>query len=389
MKSKTNILIIFLPLLFLTFYVPDACGKENVRGLWVVRHSLVTPAGIDSLISLARKCGITDLFIQVRGRGDAYYTSQHESLAEEIKWRDFDPLAYLLEKTRTERFRIHAWLNVFYIWSKDTLPRDQNHIVNRQSQWLARSVRYSELILNYPSFVKQGQVEGLFVSPLQPQAQQHFLNILGDLLSRYALDGIHLDYIRYPDQSFDIHPDVVKGFRNRYIINPEQFLTQPEKFAEQFSIPGYEVFYHHWRRYLMDGLSNFVKRISDIVRTHSGEIILSAAVKPDIIQAHWNFYQDWDRWVKKGWLDWAIPMNYASDPKLFRKNIDQYLDQIPTQKYLIGIALYNQSSDLAIRKIAQVTALDNPGFVLFSYTQLQKSVALQRYLIRLAAESGN
>jgi uncharacterized lipoprotein YddW (UPF0748 family) len=358
-------------------------AKGQIRGMWVVRHNLTSAARIDNLLKLARDCGITDLFVQVRGRGDAYYVSQYESRAEDLPDSTFDPLDYILTTNRRSSLRIHAWLNVFYIWSKDSLPRNPNHIVHRNAGWLARPAKDPHFIADYPNSLRNNNVEGLFVSPLQPEAQQYFLNIVTDILERYTPDGIHLDYIRYPDQSFDVNPDVVKGFRNRYVLNPEEFLSDPEVFAQKFSISGYEVFAHSWRRYLMDGLSDFVRRISETVHKLSPDVYLSAAVKPDIVQAHWNYYQAWDHWVKEGWLDFAVAMNYATDSQTFVSRVDDYLNQLPSGTYLVGIALYNQKEDQIVRKIARVGALKNSGFVLFSYDQLKKMPYLKGYLVRL------
>jgi uncharacterized lipoprotein YddW (UPF0748 family) len=367
-------------LLILLFNQLLMASNEPVKGLWVVRHALTSPAEIDSLMNFSKKLGITDLFVQVRGRGDAYYSSKFEPKAEEIPDKEFDPLAFILQHPLCDSIKIHAWLNVFYVWSKDSLPKDLNHIVHRQSNWLAQPAHQPELIKDYPNSVKEAKIEGLYVSPLQPDAQEHFLAIIIDLLSKYDLSGIHLDYIRYPDQRYDLNPDVIKGFKNRYIINPEKFLLDPEVFAQKFSVAGYEVFYHHWRRYLLDGLSDFVRRISETVHSNNEKIVLSAAVKPNIVQAHWNFYQDWDRWIRQGWIDLAVPMNYSPDIEIFRGNINDYLDNLPQDKYLIGIALYNQSEPEAIRKIAQVRALQNSGFVLFSYQQLIRNQLIQKYL---------
>ena len=384
-KFKSS--LIFTLLIILQWsYSAELPDSGSVRGIWVVRHWLTTPAKIDSVLRLTRDCGFTDLFVQVRGRGDAYYDSKYESRASEIKDPEFDPLEYILAKNNDGQLRIHAWLNVFYIWSKDTLPGDSNHIVQKKSEWLARSVHQPEFISNYPQSFKEANLEGLYVSPLQPEAQQHFIQVVQDIIARYPVSGIHLDYIRYPDQSFDIHPDVVKGFKNRYVLDPQQFLSDPEIFAQKFSISGYEVFYYHWRQYLMDGLSDFVKRISQTVHSQNEQIFISAAVKADIIEAHWNYFQDWDRWLKEEWLDFAVPMNYANDTKIFRQRIDQYLEKLDSDPYVVGISLYNQNEEQVIRKIAQLMTLDQPGFVLFSFDQLAKMTRLQRYLKKLAGD---
>ncbi len=357
-----------------------APSKHEIRGLWVVRHSITSPGKIDRLLEFARDCKITDMFVQVRGRADAYYNSSYEAKAHDIPDPDFDPLGYLLQKTASDSIRIHAWLNVFYVWSKDSLPGDRNHIVRRRADWLARPLNQPQMTLDYPASTRRAQTEGLYISPLQPEAQEYFLKIVQDILEKYKIAGIHLDYIRYPNQRFDLHPDVVQGFRRRYVLNPQQFLDDPDRFAQKFSVAGYETFYYHWQKFLMDGLSDYVKRISREVRSMSPGVMISAAVKPDIYLAHWDFYQDWDRWVREGWLDFAVPMNYTPDKALFRKRLDEYLENLPQDKYLVGVALYNQNPKQSIPKIAQVQALENSGFVLFSYNQLQEQLQVQNYL---------
>jgi uncharacterized lipoprotein YddW (UPF0748 family) len=380
MIHKILIFILYFPFLYQICIADNLIINQPVKGLWVVRHSLTSPQKIDSLLKLAERCLITDLFVQIRGRGDAYYNSLYEDKAEEIEPPDFDPLAYLIENVDSKNIRVHAWLNVFYVWSKDTLPGSKNHIVNKSKQWLALPVDQKELTTNYPYSVKAANIEGLYVSPLHKEAQQHFLNIVLDVLNKYKVNGIHLDYIRFPDQRFDFHPNVVQGFRDRYVINPQLFVENPELFAQKFSIAGYEIFYYYWRKYLMNGLSDFVKKIYRTVKGHSTSIILSAAVKADIIEAHWNFYQDWDRWLQEGWLDYAIPMNYTNDSHIFKQRINQYIDKLPLEKIIIGIALYNQSENEALRKIAQIQALKNVGYILFSYSQLESQKKVQNYL---------
>lgn len=95
-----------------------ANADVEVRALWVIRHQMKTPQSIDSVLKFAAANQITDLFVQVRGRGDAYYHSRFEPKAEEIP-ENFDPLGYLLIKANRKKIRIHAWVNMFYIWSSE------------------------------------------------------------------------------------------------------------------------------------------------------------------------------------------------------------------------------------------------------------------------------
>ena len=69
----------------------------EVRGLWVVRSSITNVQSIRNIVAAAKSHNFNTLFVQVRGRGDAYYKSNFEPRAEELANApaDFDPLHLL------------------------------------------------------------------------------------------------------------------------------------------------------------------------------------------------------------------------------------------------------------------------------------------------------
>lgn len=346
-----------------------------VRGLWVVRHSLTSAQSIDEVVALAEELHFTDLFVQVRGRGDAYYRSRYEPLAEQVP-PDFDPLEYLLQRTAHSRLRIHAWINVFYVWSREELPRSRSHPVYRKREWLVYPAHHDPA---QPDTALQNHRsgEGLFQSPMNPEVQEYLIHIVDDILSHYPVAGLHLDYIRYPDSNVDLNPSARKAFKSRYIFDPAEFLQEPERFARTYGETGYEVNFSRWGKFLREGLSEFVRRLAEHVHHRYPGVILSAAVKPDLGRAHWRYYQEWDRWVREGWLDRALPMNYTPDLRLFLYRTRTMVKAAGVEKLIMGISLYNQSPASVAEKIRAVQELPLAGFVLFSYTQLQENPRLR------------
>ncbi len=381
MHSSRVTVVKLLLLYFAIFGIAKGEQKKPIRGVWIVRHVLTTPEKIDQMVDMATRCGFTDLFVQVRGRGDAYYDSFYEPRAEDLPDNGFDPLAYLLKKAKPLGFRVHAWVNVFYIWSKDSLPKSPAHLVLKNGNWLAVPFNQPDERENLLRYLKKNGSEGLYLSPLHPGVQKFITDVVEDIVTRYPVDGIHLDYIRFPNRTFDVHPVVLNGFQREYILDPRKMLLDPNGFAGEFGVSGYESFYRHWGEYLMNGLSRFVGTLSETVRKQRPGIIISAAVKPDIALARWDYYQDWVRWLKKGWLDYAVVMNYSADSHIFTDRLEQYIDEVPLDHLLVGIALYNQPETDAIRKIYQVRALKNAGIVLFSYDQVSKQKRVQKVLI--------
>ncbi|NIU01946.1 MAG: family 10 glycosylhydrolase, partial [Nitrosopumilaceae archaeon] len=189
--------------------------------------------------------------------------------------------------------------------------------------------------------------EGLYNSPLLPEVQEHILNVVDDILSNYEVDGIHLDYIRYPGKDFDFHPWVRNQFRKSYILDPLEFKIDRENFVNKYSNVGFELYYNRWTKFLRDGLSDFVKTLSQKIHRKDEDIIISAAVKADLAEAHLYFYQEWDRWLRQGWIDWAVPMNYTANNVTFISRIREMLNSGLMSKLLMGVSLHNQRENSA------------------------------------------
>ena len=102
----------------------DKNNSINYQCLWVVRDALKSEKSINELINFASEKKINDLFVQVRGRGDALYNSQIIPRSQLLPDNDFDPLLYLLKNIKDKGIKVHAWVNVYLLWSSKTLPSD-------------------------------------------------------------------------------------------------------------------------------------------------------------------------------------------------------------------------------------------------------------------------
>src|SRR5262245_57215869 len=92
--------------------LPATETPREMRGLWVVRTALVSPEAVDKVVDQASEAGFNALFVQVRGRGDAFYASKlvPRSALLEKQPASFDPLARLLERARDRGLEVHAWI---------------------------------------------------------------------------------------------------------------------------------------------------------------------------------------------------------------------------------------------------------------------------------------
>ena len=186
---------------------PVLAQDAEVRALWVLRTSLESPDAIRRMVASASANGFNTLFVQVRGRGDAYFNDGIElrALALTRQPAGFDPLAETLRGAHARGLRVHAGVNINLVSSATALPPGRDHVIYEHPEWLMvprelaaelavidpRSPEYLGRLARWTR-ANTARVEGLYVSPLHPDANVHTATVVSDLGSRYAIDGVVL-----------------------------------------------------------------------------------------------------------------------------------------------------------------------------------------------------
>ncbi len=350
-----------------------AFGK---RCLWVVRSDITTAAAIDELIRFARLKQFNHLIVQVRGRGDAYYNSRFIPKGTMLRDKQFDPLAHLISKGHEKGIKIHAWVNAYLLWSDTRVPQDNRHLLFQHPEWLdinqAGRLHVNELVDNMDE-LREGH-EGLYLSPGHPEVTAYLLKVFKEILVNYDVDGLHLDYIRYQDVDFGRNPTARQIYERNNGDDPMVLLsTQSEWSGREEMYTNRLRRWNDYRRYLVTDL---VKQISIMAKLIKPDCILSAAVKPNLYQAHDQFMQEWDVWLAAGYLDWVFPMNYTKDLRDFAGNIGIIYDNLPGKyrdRIVMGLATYNQDYDDVIDKLKYTRITRFTGICLFSYNTFLNS----------------
>jgi len=324
----------------------DKGNSFNYQCLWVVRDALQSQKSIDDLINFASEKNINDLFVQVRGRGDALYKSQMIPRSQLLPSNEFDPLSYLLQNIKGKEIKVHAWVNVYLIWSNRTMPIDKKHIIYKNEDWVDTTEEWPLNInrqLNRISRNNEG--EGVFLAPNHPEVNNYLVSIFKEIIDKYEIDGLHLDYIRYQDVDYGRNPYAIAKFKKDVGRDPNPWFLEMERsnVASQRLIGNLK----QWNNAKRSSITNLVKEIKELINDTRPNIILSAAVKPNLYVARERFLQEWDVWLAAGYVDWIVPMNYSPNMSDFSQNISVINDNFPKKyrdKIIMGIALYNQSS---------------------------------------------
>lgn len=359
-------------------------GNE-VRALWVVRTTLTSPEKIRVMVKAAKENGFNNLIVQVRGRGDAYYRSQREPRAVDLKDQpgDFDPLAVTLVEAKQQGLKVHAWVNTSLLANLDALPIDPKHVYNRHPEWLAvpRPVaaelyqmspgdpRYRTRIVEW-SKANRAELEGIYTGPANSQVRDHIRGIWLDILKRYDVDGIHFDYVRLASPDFDYSRTSLESFQKW--LEPK--LTAAEKHDLRAALKinplaGAELYAAKFADFQRDQITMLVSNIYRSVKQRKPNLLVSASVFANDENAYTRRFQDWKRWLAMGIIDVVCPMAYSTDTAVFQKQIEIAAQNAHAadRKVWAGIGAYRIVAASTIEKIGAARGVGADGIILFSY----------------------
>lgn len=344
--------------------VANAPQAAEVKGGWVTawNDGLFTREQVDATVATAKSVGLNALFIQVRKVGDAYYESSMEPRGDNMA-PDFDSLAYAIEKAHSEGMQVHAWVNVCRIWRDQNVPTDSRHIVNAHPEWLSKTVDG-----------KTRAAEGLFMDPGVPAAREYTAALCEDIVRRYDVDGIHLDYIRYPGDEWGYNDEALARYYGETGTNRKPS-TKDARWCE-------------WRR---QQVTEQVRLISEKIHAVKPKVVLSAATiawgppGSDFgkTSPYCQVFQDWKTWAARGYLDAIIPMNYKNENSA--KTAQQFRDWLGAMKrwssgkpVYVGVDVHSNDSSGAVRQVHATKNAKMDGFVLFSFNPSSKRNAVVR-----------
>ncbi len=292
--------LLFLSILFLA--TPLSTVEAGERGAWIVRFDIDTPEKVKQVCSKENQAQFDRFLVQVRGRADSWYESEFVPKAEDVP--DFDPLAAIMEEcTNVE---VHAWLNVYYLWTGDTPPKDLTHPYYHDA-WILKD-RLGRSVKDYAALEqRQRWIEGVYADPASLAYRTYFADVVRELVRKYDVAGVHLDFVRYPGAFFgDGQPQALsKITRQDFALwhnksgGPQVQATLSDRI--------------HWEQQRAEHVTSLVRVVKHVLSLENRKLALSASVFPDVVEAFLDKGQKWVDWLKEGLLDEIYIMAYFGD----------------------------------------------------------------------------
>ena len=359
------------------------------RAVWVTRYDWIglgeapAPEKIDELVDKIAQAGFNTIFFQVRAAGDAYYTpglepwaalltgAAWETLGQDPGW---DPLARMLDKAHAVGVEVHAFINIYSIWlppgdeSYGQLappsttpphpfdrwtygPQDTEHPgqAGLGTAWRQHQAGEQPMDLEWGKY--------LWASPGVDEVQEHTLAVVNDLVSRYAVDGVHFDRIRYANSNYSYDP-------------PSNSAAGADRTPER----------DQWQR---DRVTDFVQRVQTQIAAIRPGVWTSAAVWPyyrdqwgwGLSEGYRDYFQDSKGWLVSGAIDAIVPMLYSGVSDEFDRwqiLMNDFMVEPGAGHVYPGIGADYETFTAIAQRIEAARQAGAPGHAIFSYSVLEQ-----------------
>jgi len=209
--------------------------KKELRGVWMATvwgldwprgdyNAETQKAKYIEYMNLFANNNINAVFVQVRGMADSYYESPYEPWSKYItgvagKKPDYDVLRFMIDEAHKRGISFHAWLNPYRIATR-----------------AKKTDNFPDLDAKIPVALTRDYSNIRVYNPALPEVRQRINNIVKDLITKYDVDGVHLDDYFYPDLPAD---ESLNDSGNRALVFSQftSFFEEIKKAMETAKLP--------------------------------------------------------------------------------------------------------------------------------------------------------
>ena len=332
--------------------LPSILSME--RGVWC-RPVEDSPEAIDKTLDKIKLAGINTVYLETFFHGYTIYPSQvmveYGFSKQNTKFNSFDPLKVWVEKAHNKGIKVYTWVETFYVGTSGSGP-----ILSVKPEWANIQLVNANKTELKPSTLEPG---AFFLDPANPEAREFIVKITSEMARYYDIDGINLDYIRYPNSLPEHFPDYLSstwGYTDYARSEFKQIHGQ-----DPLELTPDDKLWSKWIKYRQEKVNAMVREVYSKVKRVKPSISLSAVVFPDIDKASVQKLQDWMCWVDGGYIDVLTPIILGSSPELIKQYCVDMVSRCESKcKIYIGIfGAFN--NDIPVNFVKQIMSTRNTG----------------------------
>ncbi len=342
-------------------------AQPEIRAMWLDRGTIVKAKSEEDLAKIfdrIAEAGINTVFFETINASYPLYPSKiaPEQNPLTVGW---DPLKAAVKLAHERKMELHAWT-----WIFAAANQGHNKVMGQPIDYLgpvlSRHPDWGITDKEGNAFDRGPQFKKAFYDPANPEVQQYILNLLEEISSNYEVDGIHIDYIRYPFQDSKFNQTFGYSAVSRQLFKDMMGV-------DPISISASSPLWSQWTAFRMHQVDSFVATLSSSLKQKHPNLILSASVFPmgqrDRI---FRLQQNWEEWVRQGWVDMVVIMTYALDSDRLDGRVQTLADPKRQESALIipGLRLLKVPDSVTVDQLQLVRNLPTGGFSLFAAENL-------------------
>jgi uncharacterized lipoprotein YddW (UPF0748 family) len=338
-------------------------AQPEVRAMWLDRGTIVKAKSKEDLAPLfdrMAESGINTVFFETINSSYTIYPSR-VAPEQNPMTKGWDPLQASIELAHERGMELHAWAWIFAAANQGhnrILGQPENYlgpVLSRNPSWVLKDQK-GEVFNRTPGFKKA------FLDPANPNVRRYLLALLEEIATNYDVDGIQLDYIRYPfqdkitKQNFG-YTDASRGlFKQIYGIDPKNIKPSSPAWSQ-------------WTGFRIRQITSFVSESSKLIKSKRPDLVVSAAVFPIETRERLSVLQQhWEDWIYNGSVDMMVLMTYALNTGSFEDrtvSVHEFSGKNPSL-IIPGIRLLNVPNAEALDQMQSVRNMPSGGFALFA-----------------------
>jgi uncharacterized lipoprotein YddW (UPF0748 family) len=349
--------------LSLAFALAMPVRLVEARSIWLDRGTIVScvnQSGMAVLFNKLKKTGINVVYFETNNAGFTMFPSK--VALQNPQTASWDPLACAIQEAHKRGMELHAWLWIFNVGNTF-----HNPIIMKEPDFagpvLTRHDFTWALQSGTGSLIPPKQHE-FWLDPSCPEARAYIKSLVLEVVKNYAVDGIQLDYIRYPfngkggEMGFD--------FTGRLNFERETHLALDRLDDKTRKA---------WIAWKTRQVSTLVQEISSLVRSTKPSVKISCAVYAiPHDQRLSQIQQEWESWVASGWVDTLNPMTYVAKGSELQKAAG-YVKDSAGNKVMVLPGLFMKDLDTAslVEQLDVSRGLGLLGNTMFAAAQLDEN----------------
>jgi uncharacterized lipoprotein YddW (UPF0748 family) len=332
----------------------------EARSVWLDRGTIInckTEAAMSDLFDRLKSAGINVVYFETNNAGFCMFPTQISTPHPDL--HGFDALGTAVKEAHKRGMELHSW-----IWTFAVGNLRHNPIIGRESDYpgpVLSSHAFNWALARQNGALLPNNQPEFWIDPANLDGRRFVKDLAVEIVSKYPVDGLQFDYIRYPFNGKGTEMGFDWTGRLRFEKETGLNLDKLDEETRQM-----------WQTWKIAQVNSFVEETSKATKKIRPGLRISVAVygTPKRLRLG-NIQQEWEAWIRNGWIDTVNPMTYVPTAKDL-SIMAGFVRESSEDKALVYPGLSIRQLDTAglIEQLDTARAIGTLGTTIFAVAQL-------------------